>query len=298
MDRRDDPLHFGRYIVTLGLSVFLAWKYSSGELHFYINERFFPLTLFAAILLWCLAAIHLTSSLSTSEHPVPKPKASWQYAAGVITSSLPVIMALFNRSASLIYGAFLLNAAGVFSLTRKKQRGEQPTAIRSLVASLLLVFPVVIGLSSPAQPLSSTSLDDRGVSLTATFGNIKESSQSFEVIEDDRNILDWIKLAGSAADPSVYTGQQANVVGFVYHDDRLEEGQFMLSRFVITCCVADAQAIGLPVESTQSAELSDNTWVRVQGTLDKTIINGDTVPLIQAAAIETIAAPEQPYLYP
>jgi uncharacterized membrane protein YcgQ (UPF0703/DUF1980 family) len=62
--------------------------------------------------------------------------------------------------------------------------------------------------------------------------------------------------------------------------------------------VADAMAVGLPVENIQSEDLADNTWIHVQGSLDTTNIDGESAPLIQPTNIEIIKAPEQPYLYP
>ena len=299
MDEKSNPIHFGQYLVTLGLASFLAWKYSGGQLNFYINERFFPLVLFAAIMLWLMAAVNLMYLLKPSESHTSQNKAWLPYGFGIIISSLPAIFALSGQSERLVSIAFMFIALCAFLLVQKRQGYSLAAAHpASILMLLLLALPVIIGVSAPAQPLSSSSLDNRGVSLTATFSSKEVSSQSFSVIEEDRTILDWIKLAGSARDTSAYTRQQANVIGFVYYDERLDDSQFMLSRFVVTCCAADAQAIGLPVETMQDIDLVDNTWVRVQGTLDKTNINGDTVPLIRAASVEIITAPEQPYLYP
>ena len=72
----------------------------------------------------------------------------------------------------------------------------------------------------------------------------------------------------------------------------------MVSRFIITCCVADAFAVGMTVDWPQDIQFEDNTWINVRGTLDVTQIGSQTVPLVHATSIDPTAAPEQPYLYP
>ena len=293
------PIRYGQYLILSGLSAFLANKFVSGTLNYYINQRFFPLTVFAIILLWIMAVLVLLDILRSENGIGGRSLKTPRYWPIIFTSSLPMLSIVLKMKNIINIIAFVLGAVCSFVLiyfpAKRKNiiSGNIPA-----YALVILALPVIIGVSAPAQPLSSQSLDTRAVNLTASFNSGQESSQSFSVIQDDRTILDWIKISSSANDPSTYFGQQANVIGFVYHDPRLAEDQFMLSRFVITCCVADAMAVGLPVESMDNMDIPDNTWVHVQGTLDKTSIDGDTVPLIQATSIEIIEAPEQPYLYP
>jgi uncharacterized repeat protein (TIGR03943 family) len=157
---------------------------------------------------------------------------------------------------------------------------------------------LIIGGVAPETPLSSASLSTRGGSLNAPGSISQQSTDSLAVEQDDRTILDWVKLFNYESDPSAYIGENVNVIGFVYHDPRLTEGAFMVSRFIITCCVADAFAVGMTVDWPQDIQFEDNTWINVQGTLDDMQIGSQTVPLIHAAAIEPVSAPEQPYLYP
>jgi hypothetical protein len=48
-------------------------------------------------------------------------------------------------------------------------------------------------------------------------------------------------------DPAAFIGQEARLIGFVYRDDRFNGDEFMISRFVISCCAADAAPLGLVV---------------------------------------------------
>jgi putative membrane protein len=97
---------------------------------------------------------------------------------------------------------------------------------------------------------------------------------------------------------SSFNGKQADVIGFVYREPTFGDKQFMVARFTISCCVADAGAIGVPVEWDAAQDFPADTWVRVQGTWEVGEFRGDTVPILQPLTIEKIDQPEHPYLYP
>jgi putative membrane protein len=78
----------------------------------------------------------------------------------------------------------------------------------------------------------------------------------------------------------------------------LPADQFLISRFVISCCAADAFAVGIPVQWGSASEFEANTWVQVEGLVEATEFNGLKTPLVLASNVETVRAPEQPYLFP
>ncbi len=96
-----------------------------------------------------------------------------------------------------------------------------------------------------------------------------------------------------------FKGQTANLVGFVYRDIRLQDKPlFMVARFTISCCVADASAIGVTVQSDKAATFAQDSWVKVTGTFDIQDIDGRKTPVLIAQTIESTNQPEHPYLYP
>ncbi len=124
------------------------------------------------------------------------------------------------------------------------------------------------------------------------------SAQLFETDAEERNILDWLKLFNYESDVSQFYGQKASVIGFVYFDKALNKNQFLVSRFVISCCAADAFALGMAVDWDQAATLKQDSWVLVKGTVNSVTLNGQVVPLIEAESVQAVPAPEQPYLFP
>jgi uncharacterized membrane protein YcgQ (UPF0703/DUF1980 family) len=47
-----------------------------------------------------------------------------------------------------------------------------------------------------------------------------------------------------------------------------------------------------------SAGLEPDTWVRVTGTLDKLVLDGEYVPVIMARSVEETVPPDIVYIYP
>ena len=149
--------------------------------------------------------------------------------------------------------------------------------------------------------LPSTSLP---LGSAAVAGNISTNAAvnaSFSTFSSDPlkwNVLDWLRAFNSAEDATSFNGKQADVIGFVYREASFADDQFMVARFTISCCVADASAIGLPVIWEQAGDFPQDTWVRVQGAFEVGQFRGDTVPVLHATSVETVEQPEHPYLYP
>jgi uncharacterized repeat protein (TIGR03943 family) len=163
----------------------------------------------------------------------------------------------------------------------------------------LVALPVLLGLLIPASPLGASAIANRGISANAPLSfNASGSLFQLEVPPNDRTILDWVRMFNFEEDPAKMSGEVADVVGFVYHDPRLHDGQFMVGRFTLSCCVADAFAIGMIVEWSEAVDLPDNRWVRVKGGVDVLHLDGQTLPLIHAESVQEVAEPAQPYLFP
>ena len=113
---------------------------------------------------------------------------------------------------------------------------------------LFVLIPLAIGVLIPARPLDSTALSTRGFTTSSALVTSGSSSTTFESNAEQRTILDWIKIFNYETDLDPYIGQQAAVVGFVYHDGKLPVDQFYGSRFVVSCCSADGFALAMVTE--------------------------------------------------
>jgi len=162
----------------------------------------------------------------------------------------------------------------------------------------VMLFPLLIGFLIPARPLDSSAVSAKGLTTSSPLVNSDSPSLLLEMEPEQRNVLDWVKLFYFEKNLEPYVGQQASVIGFVYFDERLPEGQFFVSRFTLACCAADGYAVGMIVEWPGTAHLEQDTWVQVKGPVEVSIFEGATSPLIRAEAVDLVNPPEQPYLYP
>lgn len=95
----------------------------------------------------------------------------------------------------------------------------------------------------------------------------------------------------------MFQGKFADVVGFVYKDDRSKAGEFWITRLTSQCCRVHAWPVGMLVQSSQAGELEAGTWVHVTGRLVLAEFIGESIPAISADTTEIVPEPQQPMLF-
>jgi uncharacterized repeat protein (TIGR03943 family) len=247
-------------LILAGLGLFLLHKIWSGTLFWYINDRFLVLVLAAAIGFLALARI-----VMPKREPGGGPSKTDEHPHE-------------DEGHNHDHGAEGSAGAGW--------------------GLVLVATPLVLGLALPARPLGSSAIANRGINTTAPLTAGSAAPVQLDLASTERNVLDWVRAFNYAEDPAEFAGQEADVIGFVYHDDRVADGHFLVSRFAVTCCSADATAIGMLVSWPEAEALEPNTWVRVRGPVAVGTFAGRPIPLVAAAALEGVEPPAQPYLYP
>ncbi|MBO0351435.1 TIGR03943 family protein [Phormidium pseudopriestleyi FRX01] len=164
-------------------------------------------------------------------------------------------------------------------------------------ATLLLVTAVLGFLISPRVFASEKAMmRDVNDFLPVT----QSQPQAFRTARkpEERSLIDWVRTLTVYPEPDAYTGQQVNVQGFVIHLPDLPEEYFLISRFVITCCAADAYPVGLPVKLSQSrTAYPPDTWLEIQGEMSTEILGDRRQLTIVANSIQEIPEPRNPYEY-
>lgn len=156
---------------------------------------------------------------------------------------------------------------------------------------------LVLGLLIPETSLGAKVAETRGVSASVPLTAGGSAPETLTLAPAQRSVLEWLWAFSESDDPTALTGETVDVEGFIFVNSDLPEGTFMVGRFIITCCVADATAIGIAVQPPEGQEMPTG-WVRIQGTMTVTTLNGSDALLIKADQISSIAEPAQPYLYP
>ncbi len=217
------------------------------------------------------------------------------FAYVIISGNLSnYINARFEWLSYVAAGLFLLlGAASLFDVIGKRGHDHAHGSM-SWAALAIVAIPLVLGTLIPSRPLGSAAVGGN-ISLNAVSA---AGAQPFTTDPLKWNVLDWLRAFNNSGDVESFNGKQADVIGFVYREAAFPDDQFMAARFTISCCVADAGAIGVPVQWDAAADYPADTWLRVQGTWEVGEFRGDTVPILHPTNIEKIDQPEHPYLYP
>jgi putative membrane protein len=165
---------------------------------------------------------------------------------------------------------------------------------------LIMLIPLLVGILIPARPLGSATVATKGPIASAPVISSKVDNQELVVPAEKRNIIGWVTLFATVENIDPYMGEEASVIGFVSFDERLPQGQFFVSRIVLSCCAADGYAFSMIVDSPDAVSLQPDTWVRVMGPVGKGYFADDpqAVPLIRAKLVEIVPQPDDPYLFP
>ncbi len=178
--------------------------------------------------------------------------------------------------------------------------GHDHTHDLSALGLMLILLPVILGVLVPPRPLGAAAMANREINtgLSRTSASPKAIVRRLETGSREKNLLDWLLAFEQAPDLNTFAGQEARLVGFVYKDARYENSdRFLLSRFTVSCCVADASAVGITVRWPEAAALPKDEWVDVSGRFEIGDVDGKPAPVLVADKLEVTEPPSQPYLY-
>jgi putative membrane protein len=196
---------------------------------------------------------------------------------------------LSSRTAWLVpLGAVLASAGALGRLASARVRDPEPLGSRETWMIGIMVLPVVLLLTLPPATLDSYAVSQRS--------NSTGIGSSARIVSGPIDLVDV-----AAARAVVYAqaalkaraGERVTIEGFVTEEPG-EADRFQLTRFVITCCVADATISYVTVVDAPPGSFTTDEWVRVVGPIYP--LGSDI--LVQAESIEQIEQPEEPYLTP
>lgn len=210
-------------------------------------------------------------------------------------------------------------------------------SLRKGVSYFILIFPLVTGFLLPPKTLDAAAASKKGIVLGSgsagePAGNEPEASllpeeqTQISIVEEEVAVerkeikkdeyekqmkqLDHssvIELKDHVfepyfgqinEEPEKYLGKTIKMKGFVYKEEGFESNQLVLTRFLITHCIADASSIGFLTEFNEADTLEQDTWLEVEGTLQMTVYDGSKMPVLKITSWNKIKEPKEPYIYP
>jgi uncharacterized repeat protein (TIGR03943 family) len=95
-----------------------------------------------------------------------------------------------------------------------------------------------------------------------------------------------------------FQGKTMEIGGFVYREEEMNPNQFVIGRFAMDCCTADALPYGLLAEYGKAGRYENDAWIQIRGTIGKTEYLRNTIMVVHPTATERIEEPGSPYAYP
>lgn len=167
-------------------------------------------------------------------------------------------------------------------------------------SSALLIATAILGLVVTPKVFASQTAIQRGVTESVTMTRSQPQAFRSSSKPEERSLIDWIRTLNVYPEPDAYTGQPVKVQGFVVHPPDLPSQYLLISRFVITCCAADAYPVGLPVKLTNEdgKAYPADTWLEIQGKMITETLEKKRQLVIEATPpLKKIPAPTNPYDY-
>ncbi|MFM7221202.1 MAG: TIGR03943 family putative permease subunit [Nodosilinea sp.] len=214
----------------------------------------------------------------------------------------PDYMGLAYLALVLLLLLGLLRLAQVWRAVRQGQPAprsqEHSPLLPRQLSSGVLIAVATFGLIYSPRPFTSETAFQRGI--TDVLGQTRSRPQRLVLSRQpqERTIVDWVRTLNVYPEPDAYTGQQVKVIGFVTPMPDWPQNIFMISRFVLTCCAADAYPVGLPVQLPASAPAPGaDTWLEVSGTMTTASLGGKRQLVVGSATLTPIPTPRNPYEY-
>jgi uncharacterized repeat protein (TIGR03943 family) len=189
-------------------------------------------------------------------------------------------------------GAVILSVATAGIVLSARRSAREPLRRKHALLAAALILPVIMITASPPTVLGSFSAARKvqysGGGLYTRFGTFRADSEitmlfaAASQFDADASAL----LAGRA-------GSEVRFVGFVQHYPSTPPDEFMLTRLVATCCVADTVVVAIRVVGAPGSYATDE-WVEVEGTIYP--VGGQVI--VQASSVVQVPLPEDPYLTP
>lgn len=199
---------------------------------------------------------------------------------------------LSTRTAWLVpSGAILLTLAAVGRLASARSAQPDPVTRRDAWVLGAIALPVAILLGMPPVTLGNYAVGKRASFVGSGIGD------SVRVVSGPLDFVD-VAAAQSFDDAAKVLTKRAGepivLDGIVSRDEGLSPDEFLLTRFIVTCCTADATIAQVRVVGAPAGAFEADSWVRVTGRIFPV---GREV-LVAAEAVDAIPPPDVPYLTP
>ena len=189
-------------------------------------------------------------------------------------------------------GAVLLTLVFLGRLASVRSTRVEPIRPRDSWTFAVIAIPVVVLLAIPSSSLGTFAVSRRASLSSSGFSSGEDIPPTGDLsfvnvgsaLINDESMQSLVARAGSTS----------SFTGFVDRQPGEPADEFLLSRFLISCCIADALSIQVRVVNAPPGEFEPDEWVRATGKLYPL---GREV-ILDATEVVKVSKPEHPYLSP
>ena len=202
------------------------------------------------------------------------------------------------------FGILLVVAVGVLLGFLGVEMGRPPTlskgSFSDTIRILILAMPLAYLSIGRTVALDSNAFSKRwtGLSAHSSIDSTDETNQASENAEPEIQEVDLIGLCWNS---EAYEGKNIVVEGMLRHEPEVEQryggNGWLLYRFVISCCAADAQPAAVLLTGEMSTNWTKDAWVRAIGNFTLRPDAPQPIPILELGTLDPIPKPRDPYLY-
>lgn len=225
------------------------------------------------------------------------------------------VIPLVALSVNLAYRAMFGTKHGVDCHCEHPVTGSK---LKHAAIYALFILPILLGSLLPDQALGVTAAAKKGMILGSPVLTREQLDGKFKA--PDKYNVEFSELAKLLyvqdpieVKPEIYSeivgsiqlfkeefkGKRIRLSGFVYRNEGVSpDDEFVLGRFLVQCCTADAYPFGVPVllQANHPAVRND-AWLEVEGNLVTVIREDREVIAVEAELVTEIPRPDTPYIY-
>lgn len=272
-----------RFLILSGYFEWMMYLQVSGKLNQYINIHYIYLVYLTMALSLILALVQLKLWVDKSEgkkhddhhghdHGLTKPS---QKMIAYVLLSLPLIAGTLFPTISL--DTTIVEAKGFSFPISKESVGDPEMNTQYLKPDTSIYY----------------NKDDYQQQMDKLLAKYQEN----DVLKvTDENYLEVMELIYNY--PNTFVGKKLSYEGFDYQTTKDQTYNFLF-RFGIIHCVADSGVFGLMMHLPENAQVSNNQWLHVEGTIELDYFEPfkRQLPTLAVEQIQPIAAPENQYVY-
>lgn len=310
-----------RSLILLGFSVLLFMMHVTGDIHLFINPKYLLLSQAAALIflllffiqitrVWTIPSSHEHNSCTHAEgccshdhdHTHHHDHGTTPFTVKKLLSYSIIILPLltgFMLPAKVLDSSIADKKGAMLSIAGSSKAGgenKQSTSVgKEEQESEDTELPSEQDSSIPEDTATVTGYENE---QTEEEYNkmMKELEKGSTIVFNDSIYSSYYEEISSDIDK--FQGRKVNLYGFVYKEDGFTENQLVVSRFLVTHCIADAGIIGFLSEFPDAAKIEKDTWIKIEGVIESGSYLDNPIPVIKVSNWEEIKEPEVPYLYP